>query len=73
MPPRKKPEATGVEALFGKTVKLIDKYGAQIPHEGILKGISVEWVTIETPSGRTTCLNRDFISGIAEVKETEKN
>lgn len=73
MPPRKKPEATGIEALLNKSVKLIDRYGNFVPHEGTLKAIQSGWLTIETKTGRTTCINIEFLSGIAEVRETETN
>jgi len=71
MPPKKKTEAAGIEFLIGKTVKLIDKYGAFVPHEGVLKHVEAGWVTLETPSGRTTCININFLSGVAEVRNAE--
>jgi len=71
MPPKKKTESSGIEALIGKKVQLIDKYGAFVPHEGTLKQVEAGWLTLETPSGRTTCININFLSGVAEVRETE--
>jgi len=73
MPPKKKTEATGIEALIGKKVRLADRYGTKIPKEVTLKQVTSEWVTLETESGATTCINRDFLSAITEVRETETN
>jgi len=71
MPPKKKTEATGIEALIGKSVKLIDKYGSLVPYKGVLKQVEAGWVTLERSSGLTTCININFLSGVAEVRETE--
>jgi len=73
MPPKKKPESSGIESLLDKKVQLIDKYGSLVPHEGVLKQVEAGWLTLETPSGRTTCINIDFLSGVAEVREKETN
>jgi len=72
MPPKKKPES-GIESLLNKKVQLIDKYGSLVPHEGVLKQVEAGWLTLETESGRTTCINIDFLSGVAEVREKETN
>lgn len=68
--PRKKPEASGTDALLGKKVRLHDRYGDEVDIVVTLKQFTSEWVVFETESGLTTCINRDFLSSITEVRET---